>query len=246
MEREKILGYDVCTIEEQELLKNIFQDFENNVQNFIVNINPEIIIQNYENEELKTHFNSQKYQIPDGIGIIMASKIKKGKIRKRITGIDFMQRICKESVEHNAKIFLYGAKEGVAELAKSQLEERIKGINIVGVSNGYVSEEEAFEKIKKEKPDIVFVGLGSPKQENFIYNYKEKLNDVRIFMPVGGSFDVISKRLKRAPEWVVNMNVEWFYRLFKQPWRIFRQVKLLKFVFLVIKERKEENKNAKN
>lgn len=131
MESEKILGYNVCTIEEQKLLKNIFQDFENNIQNFIVNINPEIIIQNYENKELKNHFNSQKYQIPDGIGIILASKIKKGKLKKRITGIDLMQKICEESVNHKARIFLYGAKEGIAKAAKEQLEEGIEGIEIV-------------------------------------------------------------------------------------------------------------------
>lgn len=232
MKKENILGFDVCTVESKELLKNIFYDFDHNIQNFIVNINPEIIVQNYKNDEFKKMLNEQKYQIPDGIGVILASKIRKGKIKKRVTGIDFMDEICKESTSNSAKIFLYGGKPGVAEEAKKQLEKKYAKINIVGVCDGYITEEEAIKNINKVLPDILFVGLGSPKQEEFIIKNKSKLKSVKVFMPVGGSFDVISNNLKRAPKWMIKMNLEWLYRLIKQPSRIFRQVKLLKFIFL--------------
>lgn len=234
MEKENILGFNVCIVESKYLLENIFYDLNHDVQDFIVNINPEIIVQNYKNEEFKRKLNEQKYQIPDGVGIILASKIKKGNIKNRIAGIDFMNEICEKSISNSARIFLYGAKPGVAEEAKKQLEKKYIGINIAGVCDGYIDEEKAIENINKVNPDILFIGLGSPKQEEFILNNKSKLKSVKILMPVGGSFDVISNNLKRAPKWIIKINLEWLYRLIKQPKRIFRQVKLLKFIFYVL------------
>ena len=93
LNKSNILGFDVCNISSNKLINNIFQDFNNNISNFIVNINPEIIINNYKNNIMKNIFNSQQYQIPDAIGIVIASKIKHQKIQERITGIDLMQLI---------------------------------------------------------------------------------------------------------------------------------------------------------
>ena len=234
MEKEKILGFDVCSDTEEKLLQELFKDYENNIQNIIININPEIVINNYENKKIVSQFNMQKYQIPDGIGIVYASKINKGKVRKRIAGIDFMYKLCEEAVKNNSRVFLYGTKQEIIDKAKVELEKKYNGIQIVGTCNGFTDEDVVVERIKETKPDILFVGTGSPKQENFIINNKEKLSTVKIFMPVGGSFDVVSNTLKRAPNWITKMNLEWLYRLLKQPKRIFRQIKLIKFVYCVI------------
>lgn len=239
MEKEKILGFDVCITNQENLINNIFNDFNNNIRNFIVNINPEIVTKNYKHKELKNIFNSQKYQIPDGIGIIFASKLQKGNIKTRITGIDLMNAICKNSCKFNAPIFLYGSKEGISEKAKIELENLYSKINIVGTCSGYEDENIAIEKINKSNANILFVGLGSPKQEQFIIDNMEKLKNIKIFMPVGGSFDVISKSLKRAPNWVIKCNLEWLYRLFQEPKRFFRQLILIKFIFLNIFRRKK-------
>ncbi len=241
MKKEKILGFNVCSIDEKELVNRIFLDYQNNEQSFIVNINPEIAVTNYNNKEFKETLNKQKYQIPDGTGIVWASKKNKGNIKQRITGIDLMIDICEKSQGYNARIFLYGSKPGIATLAKENLKNKFPKINIVGECNGYCDEKEAIKKIEKTNADIVFVGLGSPKQENFIIENKEKFPSVKIFMPVGGSFDVISKTKKRAPNWVIKCNLEWLYRLFQEPSRIGRQMKLLKFMYLVRRE-----KNGKN
>lgn len=234
MEKEKVLGFDVCNISKHELIKKIFEDYNNNIQNAIINVNPEIVINNYENKKLVERFNEQKYQIPDGIGIVYASKINGGKIRERIAGIDLLYMICEEAVKYNARVFLYGTQQDIIDKAKVELENQFKGINIVGTCNGFTDEDVVVERIKETKPDILFIGTGSPKQEKFMLNNKEKLSEIRILLPVGGSFDVISKTLKRAPDWMKKSNLEWLYRLFQEPKRVFRQAKLLKFVFCVI------------
>ena len=237
MEKERILGFDVCCSNENELIKQIFDDYINNTKVMIANVNPEIIINNYKNKEYVANLNKQKYQIPDGIGIVIASKINKGKIRKRIAGIDFMYKIINESMKYNAKIFLYGSKPGIAETAKYELQKKYDGLNIVGTCDGYVDEVDAINKINEARPDIIFVGLGSPKQENFIISNMNKLKTTKIFMPIGGSLDVVSNTLKRAPNWIIRMNLEWLYRLIKQPQRLFRQLKLITFMKCVILEK---------
>ena len=245
MEKEKILGYDICNESSSKILKEIFKDFNLGIQNFIVNINPEIAVKNYKNNYFRNQFNSQKFQIPDGIGIVLASKLKKGNIKERVTGIDFMGEICKESVKNSGKIFLYGAKEDVVEKAAEELKNKYPGLVISGTCDGYCDKEIAISKINNSNANILFVALGSPKQELFILENKEKLTKIKIFMPVGGSFDVISNNIKRAPNWVIKLNLEWLYRLIRQPWRFFRQLKLIKFIFLVIKEKRRE-KNGKD
>jgi len=233
VKKEKILGFDVCITNINEITQNIFKCYENNEKNFIVNINPEIVTNNYKNKNIINIFNNQKFQIPDGIGIVYASKIKKGMIRERITGIDLMENICKYSCNYKSKIYFYGAKPGIAEKAKRELEQKYKKINIVGCSDGYSDEVSIIDKINKSKADILFVGLGSPKQEDFIIKNMDKLKNIKIIMPVGGSFDVLSNTLKRAPQRMIDLNLEWLYRLFQEPKRIFRQFKLLKFLCLV-------------
>ena len=234
MDKENILGFDICTLDLDNLIKKIFFDFENNICNFIININPEIITKNYKNKALINCFNEQKYQIPDGIGIVIASKINHGKLKERIAGIDLMNSICQESVKHDSKIFLYGAKNDISQKAKKELENTYAGINIVGTCNGFEDEKNVVDKINLSNANILFVGLGNPKQEEFIIKNKEILKNVKIFMPVGGSLDVISKTLKRAPNWIIKINLEWLYRLFQEPKRFFRQINLFKFIFLVL------------
>lgn len=241
MEKEKILGFNVVTCDEQELLSDIFEDYKKNNQIFIVNINPEIAINNYKNQIFKETLNKQKYQIPDGSGIVWASKLRKGNIKTRITGIDLMLKICEKSQEYSSKIYLYGGESEIVEKARDELKKIYPNINVVGICNGYGDESEAAQKILEAKPDIVFVGLGSPKQENFIIQYKDKLSDVKILMPVGGSFDVISKAKKRAPKWMIKRNLEWLYRLMKEPRRALRQTKILKYVLYIITKKDERN-----
>lgn len=131
MKKEKIIGFNVCTDTENNIVKNVYKDYINNNQIVIASINPEIIINNYKNKYFIDEINSFEYQIPDGIGIVYASQKQNGNINKRITGIDLMQKLCEKSVYYNLKIFLYGAKPGIAEKAKDELKKTYQNINIV-------------------------------------------------------------------------------------------------------------------
>ena len=155
-----------------------------------------------------------------------------------------MSAICQESVNHNARIFLYGSKKGIAKKTENELKLLYPTINIVGTCCGYEDENYVINLINNSKANILFVGLGNPKQEEFIINNKEKLENVKIFMPVGGSFDVISKTLRRAPNWMIKLNLEWLFRLFQQPSRFFRQLNILKFIFLVLIKKNGGSKNG--
>ena len=155
-------------------------------------------------------------------------------LKERIAGIDFFKDLCNLSIEKELSIFLYGSEEGIADKVKKELEEKYHGINIAGTLNGYVKESEALKKIKEAQPDILFVALGSPLQEKFIIKNKKQFSNIKIIMPVGGTFDVIAGKIKRAPKIIIKLNLEWIYRMLKEPKRIFVNIKLIKFVFLVI------------
>lgn len=231
---ENILGVSVSIFSYESLKEKVIDNIKNNKKCTIVAINPEKILKARKSKELKDLLNGATYRIPDGIGIIYASKFRGKKITERITGIDCMEMLCELASQNNYKVFLFGAKEDIVKKAKKKLEEKHKGLNIVGYINGYEKDNNKIIKtINDSKPDILFVALGSPKQESWINENMNKLN-VKIFQGVGGSFDVFSGNIKRAPKWMQKMGLEWFYRLLKEPKRIGRQLKLFKFLYLVI------------
>ncbi|WP_110112576.1 WecB/TagA/CpsF family glycosyltransferase [Bacillus sp. CGMCC 1.16541] len=233
--KENILGVDVCSDTYEQLAGKLLEDIEHGRKSFIVAINPEKIMKAQEDEELHYLLNQATYQIPDGIGILLASMLKGGKIRNRVTGIDMMLHLCKEAAIHQKKVFLYGAKPGIADEAKAKLEEMYPGIQIVGTLNGYEKDEQVIQsRINESHADIIFVALGSPSQENWIIAHKDKLSP-SVYQGVGGSFDVISGRLNRAPAIFQRFGLEWLYRLLKEPWRWKRQLVLPKFLIKVLK-----------
>lgn len=234
MKKESILGISVSAVNYSTLLDEINKDIQNGKKSLCVAINPEKIMKAQEDQELMKLLNSSAYQIPDGIGIILASKIKGGNISERITGIDLMLHLCDLAVQKNYKLFLYGAKPGVAEEAKQELENQYPGIKIVGTIDGYEEDnEKVIKAINDSRADILFVAKGSPAQEQWMLKYMDQLH-VSIYQGVGGSFDVISGRSQRAPVIFQRAGLEWFYRLIKEPKRIKRQLLLPRFLFKVL------------
>lgn len=234
MPEEKILGFNVPKQSKKEIITNLEIDAKNNKQNIIFNLNPLIMYNFCKNQKAVKEFNKEQYNIPDGIGTILALKLKENDGYKQITGVEMVDELLKLAERNKLKVYLYGSKKHVVEEAKNKIINKYRNIIICGIQDGYINEKDALKDIKKKKPDILLVALGSPKQENFILNNKKELKNIRIIMPVGGTFDVISGYTKRAPMIYQKTHLEWLYRMVKEPKRIKQNLGLFKFVYLVI------------
>ncbi|PIC69169.1 glycosyltransferase [Sporosarcina sp. P16b] len=235
--KEEILGVSVNTENYDELIPKVFENIEEGKKSLIVAINPEKLMKAKEDPELKALLNRAEFQIPDGIGVILASKLKKGQIRSRVTGIDMMDRVVQEAAARGKRIFLYGAKPGVAQEAAARLQVMHPNIQIAGVQHGYEQDVKVvLDTINQAKPDILFVAMGSPKQEQWIEQHRDQLHPM-LFQGVGGSFDVLAGNIKRAPAVFQKAGAEWLYRLMLEPSRIKRQMNLPKFLVEVYRKK---------
>lgn len=232
--KEMILGVPVNTENYDALIPKLFNDIEQQKKALIVAINPEKLMKAKDDSELHALLNRAEYQIPDGIGVIIASKLKKGNIKARVTGIDMMDRIVKEAECKQKAIFLYGAKPGVAQKAARKLRDTYPSLIIAGTQDGYEQDvQTVINAINKNKPDILFVAMGSPKQEQWIEQHRDQLHPT-LFQGVGGSFDVLAGNIERAPVLFQKFGAEWLYRLLKEPSRIKRQMNLPKFLLEIL------------
>lgn len=233
METENILGVDVLVTSYEEFMREITRDIQCNRQKTIVAINPEKIMKIREDHDLSEFVKEAAYKIPDGVGILMASKKQGGRIKNRITGVDTMMALCNLAADRGFKVFLLGGDENAVKGAKESLEKQYQNLNIVGYRNGYeLADKDVVNQINTSGAQILFVAMGSPKQELWIQKNKENLQ-VNIFQGVGGSFDVLSGSVQRAPSWMQNIGLEWFHRLLMDPKRVFRQMNLVRFYYLV-------------
>jgi len=236
--KETILGVEVNTENYDELIPKVFRNIEDKKKSLVVAINPEKLMKAKEDPELKALLNRAEFQIPDGIGVIIASKLKKGSISSRITGIDMMDRIVREAARTGRAVFLYGAKPGVANKAAQQLKQTYPDLIVAGTQDGYESDSsKVLDTINKAQPDILFVAMGSPKQEQWIEQHRDNLYPM-LYQGVGGSFDVLAGNVKRAPAAFQRLGAEWLYRLLKEPSRLKRQMNLPKFLFEVFKQKR--------
>ena len=233
---KELLGYKIFSDNKEELLKEI----ENKKRVNIISGNPEVLYNGIKNEFLKNSFTKEDALIiPDGVGTLLAAKINGIDITEKIAGIEVMNMLLEEARDKNLKVFLLGAKEEILIKCKKKIKESYDGINIVGSNNGFFDLDncdDLIEKINESKADILFVAMGAPRQEVFIEKYKDKLC-CKIFMGVGGSFDVFAGNVNRAPQFMINIGMEWLYRVAKEPWRIKRLGSIPKFLVLSIKER---------
>ncbi len=207
---------------------------------FIVTANPETFMMASKEKEMeKIILDKNTMVVPDGVGIVKAAHMLDYPVTERITGIDISWELLRIGNEQKKSIYLLGAKEEVITLVVKKIKQDYPNVKILGYSNGYVEDKDKIlEDIKKKEPDIVLVALGIPAQEKLIYKH---IKDFKkgIFIGVGGSFDVISGTKKRAPKLFQKLNLEWFYRLIKEPKRIKRFYNSnIKFIFQIRKYKK--------
>jgi len=171
-------------------------------------------------------FKNADILLPDGIGVVLALQILYGVRTPRVTGIETMQEICNLAATKGYRVFIYGAAEEVNQAAVETLRERLPNLNIVGRSNGYVSENEMENlatRIDESGAQILFLALGSPKQEQWIARFGPRLPQVRVCQGIGGTLDILAGKSKRAPDFFQSRGLEWLYRLVTEPGRIKRQ-----------------------
>lgn len=244
LEKKNYLGVGITTTTEKNILKYVVNFVKSKQKFYIVTPNPELIVLASKNKEYSNCLNQARISLPDGIGIVLASHILGKKLEKRITGVDFMLELCMVAAENGLSIGLLGGGSGVAEKTADCLLQSYPNLNIV-----YFGEEwrgNSKHKTQSSKfIDILFVAFGSPKQEKWIAENLEKL-PVYAAMGVGGAFDFISGSVPRAPAAIRKIGLEWAYRLIRQPWRWRRQLRLVKFAGLVLKEKLQSLRSFKS
>lgn len=238
MERQTLLGFNIDTCALEDALSYAKSLIETGQGGQIVTINPEMIDFGANNPEFTRIVNNSALVIPDGIGIKVGFKLL-GINVPRIAGIEFSRRMLDECAKNNFAVALVGAKPEILEKTVIKLKEEINGLNIVYARDGYFkNQEDVINELKEKAPQFVLVALGFPKQEEFIAQARQILPQA-VMIGVGGSFDVWSGQIKRAPVIYQKLGIEWLYRTIKEPKR-FKRIfpNLPRFVFRVILSKK--------
>jgi len=239
MLKHEIFGIPVNALTYQDAVDWVAERVAAGKSSWILAINPEKIMKALADEKLRRLLLQADLFIPDGIGILWAGKVLGKPFPQRVTGVDILVLLVKEAATRGWKIFLLGAPPGISQEVARGWELKYPGLQVVGHHHGYFKEEEEAQvvsKISAAAPDLLFVAMGSPRQEQFIVNNRAVLG-APVCMGVGGSFDVLSGRKKRAPVWMQRIGLEWSYRLLLEPRRILRMSALPKFVILVIRRK---------
>lgn len=223
-----------------EILNGHFTNSENSL--FIVTANPEIIMSARTSTAYLKVLNTADYILPDGIGVMIGARILKQPLKQKLPGYELMLDFLAYAVEHRKSVYFYGAKPDYAKQAASNAKNLYPGLIIAGATDGYRPDKEvAAAEIAALQPDFIFVAMGAPTQENWIARYRH-LFPTSVLMGVGGSVDVLSGNVKRAPKFWVSNNIEWLYRLISQPARAKRMMKIPAFLLLLLKTRVSRKK----
>lgn len=201
---------------------------------YVVTPNSEIVYEAMADSGLRELLNHANLVLPDGAGVVLGSKILKTPLKEKVAGVDFADRLLAHLAETGGSVYLLGGKPGIAELAGQKMRDKYPDLIICGMADGYFKDEgPVVEAIQQAAPDVLFVCLGAPKQEKFMARHQKELT-VGLMAGLGGSLDSFAGTVKRAPRWMIRLNLEWFYRLIKEPWRFKRMLRLPKFLWAVI------------
>lgn len=229
MSKVKLLNTQVDNLSMDEAVIAIETLINNGKFNYVVTPNVDHIVKLEEDDEFKKVYEEANLVLTDGMPLIWISKMLKTPIKEKVSGSDIFPKICEMAAQRGYKIFLLGAAEGIANKAAENLRKKYPGLNIVGTyspSYGFENKPEEIIKIirviNESQPHILAVGLGAPKQEKFIYKFKNQLK-VPVSLAIGASIDFEAGNVKRAPEWMQKSGLEWFYRFVKEPSRMYKR-----------------------
>ena len=233
--KQDILGlrFDNVTMEEALAIGEGF--LEGDRAAVVVTPNAEIGYDASRDPDYRELLNRADLMLPDGAGVVLAAKLRKTPLKEKVAGIDFARNMLSVFARRGTKLYLLGSKPGVAEQAAEKMKELAPGLTVCGTADGYFKDEgPVVERINESGAEALFVCLGAPKQENFMLAHREELKTVRLMAGLGGSLDGFAGNVKRAPKWMIRLNLEWLYRLCKEPRRIGRMMRLPKYLLKAI------------
>ena len=229
------VGFDSLTLE--EAVERALSLMSERRAAYVVTPNPEIVMTCWENPDAMEAVQNADLVLPDGVGVVYGAKILGTPLKGKLPGIDFATELMRRMAASGGRVFLLGAKPGIAEMAGERMKTLFPGLVICGTHDGYFKEDgPVIEEIRALKPDLLLVCLGAPKQELWMRRNAPQL-PVGLMAGLGGSLDVFAGPVKRAPVFFQRLGMEWFYRLMKEPWRIKRMMKLPKFLFACIRKK---------
>lgn len=239
-----IFGVPISKLGFKDTVKVLVEAVESRRPHQVITANPIMVMTALNDPAYLQLMQNAEFVVPDGAGVVWASGYVGNPVAERVPGIEIMQELLKISEARGWRIYLLGASAEVIGAAADKIRQQHPKLIVAGVRDGYFGEEgdqQVIEEIRAAAPDLLFVGRSADKQEPWISRYKEQLG-VPVVMGVGGSFDVISGKLKRAPKLFRQLRLEWFYRLLQEPYRYRRMLILPKFAMKVIREKENVQK----
>ncbi len=242
MDKIEIFNTVIHNLTMQETLEIIDGSISKGNQLHHVVVNAGKIVSMQDDLQLRQSVNESDLINADGQAVVWASKVLRKPLKERVAGIDLMINLIEIAYRKKHKIYFFGATEEIVKEVVNRYSKQYSTEIIAGYRNGYFQKNDEIEianEIACSGANILFVAISSPTKENFLYKNKELLKNVNFVMGVGGSFDVIAGKVKRAPLWMQRMGLEWFYRFLQEPKRMWRRylVGNTKFIFLVLKEK---------
>ena len=243
MSKLSILGIPVNLVTLAEAVELSLKAIKERKHFRIMTANAEMIMQAQDHSELRSALQNSELVVADGAGVVWASKEFGTPLKERVAGVDLAYLLLEKATAEKIKVFFLGASPHIAEIAASNMRIKFPGLQIAGVQDGFFQESEdndIIALINQSGAEILFVALGSPKQELWLEKHKEILKPY-LRMGVGGTFDVMADQVKRAPKWMQENSLEWLYRAIGQPSRWKRLMALPKFVLAIKKAKKMDN-----
>lgn len=234
-----ILGVRVDNVSVSETLEIIRRYVEAGTPHQIVTVNPEFVMQAQRNATFHHVLDQADLALPDGYGLLWASRLLGTPLQERVTGSDTLPLIAQMSAREGYRLFLLGAAPGVAEKTAAILQRKNEGLQIAGTFPGSpdpARDDELVSRVTAAAPHILFVAYGAPQQDLWIHRNLEALN-VPVCMGVGGAFDFIAGVTQRAPVWFRKRGLEWLHRLIHEPWRWRRMLALPAFAYRVLRQK---------
>lgn len=241
-----ILGVHVHVVTMAEAMRSAEAMTESNQAHQLVTVNPEFIMAAQDNKEFRKVLNSAALSFADGIGVVWASRILGQPIRERVPGVEMFENLVSIAAAKSLRVFLLGAAEGIAEQASRVLQQKHSGLIVAGTFSGTPKPEDdasICQMIQRAKTDLLFVAFGAPNQDLWIARNQPRLR-IPVAMGVGGTFDFVVGKARRAPKALRVVGLEWLHRLIREPWRWKRQLALPRFVVAIFLQRLREGSFA--